>query len=225
MPLLLFDIDGTLLTGLGPYETSLEQAVQEVFNQQVRIDLTHAHGKTDKRILKELLEQHEISFDELSIERCLRRFGKNYSPSKEQTQLIPGVEETIPRLSETHILGLVTGNVREMARKKLRLFSVDGKELNDYFRFGGFGDKYYNRARLITSTVIKGGDEYRWDWGEAYVIGDTPLDIQSVLEASKRLNKGIITIGVTTGRYSGEALQQAGARHVINSLTKLPDLI
>lgn len=229
MPLLLFDIDGTLLTGLGPYESSLEQAIKETFKQEVKIDLTNYQGSTDRTVLRGHLEEAEIfnsTYEQPNreIDQCLKRFGEIY-PAGSETQLIPGVQETIPQLKKQgHVLGLVTGNVEQMARRKLRMFSAKNEELNTYFKFGGFGEESYNRANLVLNAIQRAGN-YDWDGEEAYVIGDTPNDIKAIISAAEALKRTIIPIGVTTGTTTKEQLQQARAQYVLDSLTELPDLI
>jgi len=220
MSLLLFDLDGTILSGLGPYNASLEQAIQETFSKDVKLGFTPTHGKTDRRILKELLEKEDISYSESNINICLTRFGEIYQANHNDINLVPGVISAIPSLSKGNTLGLVTGNVQQMARKKLRLFHINRENLNVYFPFGGFGHESCNRADLVIKAIERGRD-YGWNGIDASVIGDTPLDIQAALEASDRLNRKITPIGVTTGNYPREQLLQAGTEYVIDSLIDL----
>jgi phosphoglycolate phosphatase-like HAD superfamily hydrolase len=47
---------------------------------------------------------------------------------------------------------------------------------------------------------------------EIYVIGDTPLDIQAAHAVE------CTAIGVATGKYDRDALTEAGADHVLDTL-------
>src|SRR6185503_18515418 len=80
-------------------------------------------------------------------------------------------------------LGLLTGNVREGARKKLVHYG-----LWDRFAFGGFGDDHHERcdiaadalaaARLhINGQMNSGTGNGNGQSGQIIVIGDTPNDI------------------------------------------------
>jgi len=226
MALLLFDVDGTLITGLGPYIPSLEQAIREEFKRNIQVNLTTMHGFTDRKILSQILQENAIGFDRSNIDRCLQRFGKIYQADPKKTTLIPDVKETIPELWQQNTLGLVTGNVEEMARKKLRLFDVGGMKLNDYFRFGCFGKYSCERSHLVAYAYARAGQWHRdWKDSPAYVIGDTPKDIEAALDAAGNISEQIIPIGVTTGNSTREQLQQARAHYVIDSLTELSSLI
>ena len=211
MGLYLFDIDRTLLKGLGPYDSSLEQAIKETFQAQTKVDLTPFHGLTDRRILRNILGQHNIPYDEVSIERCLHAFGKIYPETPSGVEIIPGVPETLSRLAQGNQLGIVTGNVEEMARKKLRYFKI-----NENFPFGGFGNEAYERSNLVNFAILSARN-YGWngDWKNIFLVGDTPRDVEAALFA------GVNPVAVTTGTTRREELIAAGARRVIDNLAEL----
>jgi len=220
MSLLLFDVDGTLVKGLGAYESTLKRSIKETFERDVDIDLKGYHGHTDRFILKDLLDRNNVDYDERDISLCLYHFGNNYQANKDDTQIIDGVFLVIPELSLNHDLGLVTGNVGEMARKKLELFHNGIQDLNSYFRFGGFGDESYERSDLVGKAIFNSASYSSNDTMAAnnydiWVIGDTPRDI----EAGKAHDAK--TVGVTTGEYDREALKKAGAYRVIDHLREL----
>jgi len=105
---------------LGPYEASLQTAISQIFQKNTLIDPTPFHGLTDRAILREILKENKINYDENSVDRCLANFGSDYAASCEEVKILPTAEETLLTLKQKgHFLGLVTGNVEEMARKKL----------------------------------------------------------------------------------------------------------
>jgi len=232
MPLLLFDIDGTLLTGsdgtlktgLGPYNSSLEQAIQEVFGREISIDTSNISGKTDRRILIEHLDNQRVIRPVHKVDKCLLRFGEIYQADSSQTVLTTGVEETLPVLREEHLMGLLTGNVEQMARKKLAMFSIDGMKLNDYFPFGGFGNWCYQRSNLVGVAIAEARQyEGRPNLGfnqrhQIYGIDDSPIGVNAIKQA------GAVAIGVTTGENSRQELEQAGAHYVIDNIGELTDM-
>ncbi len=151
MALILCDVDGTLVTGASSYGTTMEEAISRIYHAKVEVDLHQYHGSTDMLVMGDVLRQKGVAYNHTSLDECLRLFGELFPDHPEDITVIPGVLETIPKLWETHILGLVTGNVEAMARKKLRLFQVNDEPLSDYFLFGGFGgtDSHESRADLI----------------------------------------------------------------------------
>ncbi len=70
---------------------------------------------------------------------------------------------------------------------------------------------------LVLVAALRLGVE---DVGRVAVVGDTPLD----LIAGKRAGAGLL-VGVLTGAGDRQALQAAGASHVIGSIGELPSLL
>lgn len=215
MPLFLFDVDGTLVSGLGPYEASLEKAIGSEFGKEVKVDLTNFHGLTDRAILREILKENQTRYDEASIGRCLAYFGEHYVASKEKTTALPFAFYTLKTLSERgEHLGIVTGNVEAMARKKLALC-----DLSKFLPFGAFGEESYNRDDLVAIAMNRAiVREWEGEKNEIYVIGDTPRDIEAAVQA------GVVPIGVATGKATKQDLERAGARKVLSRLIELVDL-
>jgi phosphoglycolate phosphatase-like HAD superfamily hydrolase len=236
MALALFDIDGTMTRGSASFDSSMEKAILETYKTRIPIDLNNFHGYTDRLLLKTVLERDNIPYTPKSLDQCLALFGEIFPIVPGDVTVIPGVLETIPGLARSNLLGLVTGNVEPMARKKLRKFSVDGQTLNDYFPFGGFGsDPHEKRADLIKLAITRAGRalmSYGWSnnnrtrsygWCSIndiiYVVDDTRRGVQAALEA------GVTPIGITTGIYSEEELRAAGAKLIAHSYRDIPGLI
>jgi phosphoglycolate phosphatase-like HAD superfamily hydrolase len=99
---------------------------------------------------------------------------------------LPGVVKLLTTLSERGdvALGLLTGNVREGARRKLAFY-----DLWHWFPFGGFGDDHTDRCGIAAVALeaakthlngsysgnVAGGNNR--PHGEVVVIGDTVHDI------------------------------------------------
>ena len=126
--------------------------------------------------------------------------------------IYPGVRELLEKLSADPrvVLGLVTGNVEACARIKLWQF-----DLHEHFVLGAFGDDHADRveiARLAMERVrdnLKPGQEI----GALFLIGDTPFDVA----AAKSIHA--ISIAVATGKFTVNALETAGADHVLTDLS------
>ena len=209
--LLLFDIDGTLTIG-GPGKTAFGHALERTYGTAGPIVNHDFSGKTDPLLLRELLTAagrapHEIDaglphFWDLYLAELEARIGAD------PVAVLPGVRELIDALTvrEDVHLGLVTGNVRGGAKVKLR--SVG---LWEYFPIGAFGCDHEVRDELPPLALRRA--EAHWDrpfrGEDAVVIGDTPRDVA----CGKAV--GAATVAVTTGRFSAEALERAGADRVL----------
>src|SRR5215813_13075858 len=101
--LLLFDIDGTLLS-CGPQVRGLfKDALLEVYGTAGCCDTYHFHGRTDPRIVLDLLGS--AGWPEAEIRARMPRLRELYLAALEQglrregMRLLPGVEELLERLA------------------------------------------------------------------------------------------------------------------------------
>ncbi len=209
--LLLFDIDGTLTTG-GPGRTAFAHAMQATFGATGPIARHDFAGKTDPRILRELLtaagrDPQEINARQPAFwERYLA--GLEAKLPHDPVTVLPGVRDLIHALAARRdvYLGLVTGNVKGGARLKLR-----SAGLWRHFAVGGFGSDHEMRDELpriaCERAVEHWGRPFRTQ--DAVVIGDTPRDV-----ACGKAN-GAATVAVATGGFSEAELRETGADHVV----------
>lgn len=209
--LVLFDIDGTILTSVrqaweNPFKDAMEQALVESGDpRQIDTSKYRPGGKTDTQIIYEILDQNGL--DEARIGKLLPKVRLRYlSLLKEVTEknpgyvsLKPGVKEL---LEELHghpdvLLGLLTGNFEEGARLKLEVHG-----LNRYFAFGAFGENARQRSELPQRAVdaAKHHQGHPFLAKEIVIIGDTPNDIH----CGRHLH--VRTIAVATGPFTLEQL-------------------
>ncbi len=221
--LVLFDIDGTLLsTYRKGWEEPFTSAIAVTFKEMgipVTIDSSRfrAGGKTDPQIIWELLEGNNVS--EEDFQRAMPQIQKRYLRSlrdkirgPQHVQLKPGVEALLEFLKprEDLLLGLLTGNFEEGARYKL-----ETHKLNHYFPFGAFGDGTKNRSDLPPRAVAEAkrlaGKEFQGK--EIVIIGDTPNDI--ICGRPLRVR----TIAVASSNYNMEDLAAEKPDYLFQDLT------
>ncbi|HEX3556418.1 MAG TPA: HAD family hydrolase [Thermoanaerobaculia bacterium] len=215
MKLILFDIDGTLLS-CGPQVRPLfASALQEVFGTAGDVDGYDFAGRTDPRIVLDLVTGAGVPEEDARakmprmrdlylerLERSLERHGM---------QLLPAVEELLGRLAarDDVVLALLTGNWERGARTKLSRF-----DLNRFFGFGAFGCDGIDRSDLPPVALERAerivGRRFRP--AETLIVGD------SVHDVSCGRAHGIPVLAVATGRTRPEALRAAGADWLIPDL-------
>jgi len=61
MALLLCDIDGTLVRGGSSYDSTMEQAINQVFRKHAPVDLSRFHGYTDRLVMKQVLTENLLT--------------------------------------------------------------------------------------------------------------------------------------------------------------------
>jgi beta-phosphoglucomutase-like phosphatase (HAD superfamily) len=203
----LFDIDGTLLVTGGAGAVAWQRAFRELYGVDADIE-EHTHaGMTDPEIA-EIVFREVIGRDGSEAERA-EAIGAYLSQLEDAVnessgyQVMPGIEELLPRLVERGILlGIVTGNIEAAAHIKLARGN-----LNRFFAFGGYGSDSRDRTELTRKALERGATVAGspLDPATTIAVGDTPRDVKAGHGA------GIEVVGVATGSYTVEELRDAGA--------------
>ncbi len=216
MRLVLFDIDGTLLSASGAGRRAIHRALVDVFGTAGAIDAYDFHGKTDPQIVRDLL--HAAGVPPATVAAREAAFFGRYLECLEAeigdgrlVRLYPGVADLLEALGATAacLVGLLTGNVEGGARIKLRSTGLWPR-----FRVGAFGSDHADRTRLpaIAARRAEQVAGRPFPGADVVVIGDTPLDVGCGRAYGARC------VAVATGRHAVEALAACGADHVFPDL-------
>jgi phosphoglycolate phosphatase len=212
--ILLFDIDGTLVSTGGAGAEAWKRAFEDLHGIPADIGEFTDAGMTDpdvgartfEAVLHRKPTPHELA---QLIQRRLEHLPEAVAESKGY-RVLPGVPDRLKQLSrDGHLLGIITGNGDGAAHIKLQR-----ADLNRWFTFGAYAGAGLERSDIVRQAVERGEAMLGRDVPntEIYVIGDTPLDISAAHEA------GCTAVGVATGHYDVEALRAAGADHVLATL-------
>lgn len=201
--LVLFDIDGTLLSAGRAARESVLTALREVYGWAGSADSHDFSGKTDPQIIRELIlesvgdEQCEALLAR-ALEVYLSELSSRLTP--EAVVAKPGVAAVLERLAATPgvTLALLTGNLEPGARIKL-----EPPGFNSYFPFGAFGSDSADRYQLPTIAVTRAEERtgIRFSGKSIVVIGD------SVHDVGCGRSLGVRTIAVATGPTRAERLE------------------
>ncbi|HSU17142.1 HAD family hydrolase [Longimicrobium sp.] len=215
--LVLFDIDGTLLSAGGAGKRAVHRALMEVFGTVGHIPGYSFAGRTDPEIVRDLLRSADIPDREIdaALPALWFRYVENLHREIHDARVdpLPGVAALLERIEHHHpemVLGVLTGNIREGARIK-----VDAARLGfRRFRVGAFGSDHALRRELPAIAVERARvlNGVGYSGKEIVIIGDTPRDV----ECGEHL--GVRTIAVATGHHPLDELAGTGADHVFADL-------
>ncbi len=222
--LVLFDIDGTLVSSRGGIgRRAISRVMTELHGAPVEVSVEECAGRPDPQIIRRVLERLGRPAEEIdallpaALTRYLDALEAAYSPEA-GAFCYPGVEALLARLGGAPgiTLGLLTGNHVRGARIKLAPFGLDR-----YFPFGAFGSDHEERPALASLAVARAKERTGLDFRgkDVVVIGDTVLDVR----CGRHL--GVTAIAVATGPTGRPELEAEGADLVVDSLEPTPALL
>jgi phosphoglycolate phosphatase len=212
--LLLFDIDGTLITSGGAGETALNQAMLERFGVVDGLGDIVVAGATDSRIARTMLERHGFAASAENITALLDAYLRHLKARLplHPGRVLPGIVRLLDRLKgrEDCRLALLTGNVIRGAEIKLTHYGVW-----DYFEFGAFADDHHDRNELGHFARTRAREKFGVEFPpeEIFVIGDTPRDVECGRAFGAR------TVAIATGNYSREQLAECRPDYLFDDLS------
>ena len=217
MKLVLFDIDGTLITSRGAGRRAMRTAFERIFGTAGGIDHYDLRGRTDTRIVHEVMAA--AGWEAARIKERLDDFFEAYLGGLvaeigegQGVVALPGVVALVEALtaSEDVVVGLVTGNIEEGARIKLLPTG-----LWPHFRVGAYGSDHMDRRHLPPLAARRAhallGREF--PPADLIVIGDTPHDVDCARAC------GAVAVAVATGQYPREALLADKPDHFFEDLS------
>ena len=204
---LLFDVDGTLVTTCGAGRRAIERAFELRHGTKEIVSFSFG-GMTDKAIVRDALLALARPFaTESDLEREMEEMLNFYlevlvdEVARTRIRIHDGMERAIDMAEARKdvALGLGTGNIRKGAEIKLGCVGIYHR-----FSFGGFGDDSIDRPTLLIAGARRGADKLGIPIEDCriVVIGDTPKDVA----AAKAI--GADSIAVATGMHDIAELKQ-----------------
>lgn len=227
--LLLFDIDGTLLSTSGAGMRAMDAAGRDWFGPDFHTRNVPYAGRLDPLIIADILR---LGGAEVTIEN-LARFRRDYAHrlpdelerSRATARALPGVPALLEALARRATpklgIGLLTGNFAETGTLKLTACGLAVER----FAVRVWGDESPSspptRDDLPRVGMIKYARQFGHDLrgDRVVVIGDTPFDVRCAQA------HGCRSLAVATGSHDQAALQQSGATRVVADLSATDDLV
>jgi phosphoglycolate phosphatase len=216
--LVLFDIDGTLLTSMSAGSRALRRAFEDEYADLAFFAAVRFDGKTDPQIVAEL--HTAAGFPDRATPDNIHRLLARYLAHLEvvigesigRVRACPGVPELLDALDarDDVVSGLLTGNVVPGARLKLGAAGIAFER----FAVGAYGSDSAHRPDLPPIAAARAQRYFgRPPHGaEVVIIGDTPADVACGAGINAR------AVAVATGSYSVTELEHTGAYATFSTL-------
>ena len=216
--LVLFDIDGTLMRGAGPYhKEALVRGIRRVTGIATTLDGLATAGTLDRDLIVQMLELQGQSKRKIRpilrqiMSECEKSYLENCT-SDHQRFLCRGVKEILADLkSNGAAMALVSGNLAGIGWRKVELAGI-----RPFFSTGAFASDGRTRARLAQVAqwrALRLGLVAKSS--RVSLIGDHPNDIQ----AAKA--NGYQSVGVATGVVTFEELARSAPDILVRDLSEL----
>jgi phosphoglycolate phosphatase len=209
--LILFDIDGTLLS---VNHQQMRSMIASLFRNMELMLTDHTSvpfaGRTDRAIFSDLLGDRATDHTLFGKVKDSYLSMLTHALDPEWITIHKGVRESIEWCITNQIpYGLLTGNFEQAAFTKLNKAGLD-----HYFDFGAFGCDHTDRNVLPGVALDKARTkfEHPFQASKMIIIGDTPNDVACARYA------GAISVAVTTGPYSFQDLKRYEPDFLIDSL-------
>jgi len=220
--LVLFDIDGTLITDRGAARHAFAAALAATFDYRDDLGRYDFSGRTDPQIAFMILRDAGWKDDDIAARlpqlwsRYLDDLAKSATPDRVRT--LPGILPLLDALQplERVTLALLTGNIEPGARLKL-----GGAKLNEYFPFGAFGSDSAKREELPPIAVERASriDGYRFSGRDVVIIGDSIYDVRCGTPHDAT------TIAIASGKTPAEKLRAENPDHFFESAEAIDELL
>jgi phosphoglycolate phosphatase len=223
MKLVLFDIDGTLITDGGASREAFGHALTATYDYAGDLSRYDFSGRTDPQIATMVLRDAGMP-DGVIDERMpalwrvyLDRLAHNATSAR--VRVLAGMRELVAALAATDgiTLALLTGNIEPGARLKLA-----PAELNAYFTFGAFGSDSPRREELPPIAVERASSTnggHRFRGRDVVIIGDSIYDVRCGVPHDAT------TIAIASGKTSAERLQAENPHHFFHSAEQTEEIL
>ena len=201
---IVFDLDGTLVDTVG----ARIDAWQEAFAER---GLTVSRRRLEPMIgMDGQMLAAEVIGDDAAAEEVDRRAGELFDARNRDPQPLPGARELLDRLDRMD----VTWAIATSSRAEQVTTSVGALALASEPRI--VDGSSVRHAKPAPDLLLRAARELGVAPEATWYVGDSTWDMRAAVAAGMR------AIGVTAGAaVSGEALREAGAHLVIDSLDQL----
>jgi phosphoglycolate phosphatase-like HAD superfamily hydrolase len=217
--LVLFDVDGTLISTGPAARTTFASALHEIYGTSGDVENYAFEGRLDPLIVTDLMRAAGVADETIAarrgdalalyLDRLEAALGERPPVLKPGVLALLDALESVPGL----VLALLTGNLERGARLKLSHAGIWHR-----FTFGVWGDDAPCRDDLgpVALTRARPVTGLSFAASECVVVGDSRHDVACGLSLGAR------AVAVGTGRTALPALAAAGAHALLADFSDTP---
>jgi HAD superfamily hydrolase (TIGR01549 family) len=199
---LLFDLDGTLVDSVYQHVLAWREALEAM---AIELSVWRIHrriGMSGGLFVDALLRETGVTLSAEQIDRLRQLHVEAYLRRMDQVRPLPGARDLLSRLTARSVPWAIatSGSIRT-ARPSLDLLGV-GPDTVVVTR------EDVAHAKPDPDLFLKAAKRLRVEIGHAFVVGDSVWDLLAAQRARA------LGVGVLSGGYGREELQQAGAYRV-----------
>ena len=208
-PVVLFDLDGTLIDSGAIILASMRHASRTVLEREIEDEVLMAavggQGLTEQMRL----------LDPERVDELVRVYREHNEPLHASLEACPGILDVLPALSRGRRLGIVTAKRRTTVQ--LAFDALPG--LEDWFDVV-VGSEDTERHKPDPDPLLHALDRLGADAGGAAYVGDSPFDVRAARAA------GMYAVAVTWGGIHGEErLREEEPDAVVHDAQELLDVL
>ncbi len=217
MPLIIFDVDATLVYSNKLDSKAFAQTYKDIYGRPFpTIDWSTYPHVTDDTILKTVIQQH---FQRPVTKEEREKFKATFKASiienrklkPTEYKIVPGAKEIITLLinDPLYTVGIATGGWKDPAVMKLNFLNIP----TDPLLISG-ADGKETRQEIIEEVIVK-AKRRNASFDRIIYIGDAIWDVKTTRDMK------IPLVGI---RFKGdlETLQKAGVQHVVKNYLDIP---
>ncbi len=199
----IFDLDGTLVDTVYQHVFAWHKALEM---EGIDLAFWRIHrkiGMSGGLFTNMLLRETNLQIDQARIERLRRNHTAAYKELAPSIRLLPGSRELLAALTDAQIpWAIATSGRMETARSALDLLGIDLDKVPVVTR------DQVERAKPDPDLFLTAAERLGVDAETASVVGDSVWDMLAARRARS------LGVGVLSGGYGQDELQQAGAYRV-----------
>jgi phosphoglycolate phosphatase-like HAD superfamily hydrolase len=217
--LVLFDIDGTLLTSGGAGEKALRLALGDRFGVESDLLKIQIAGRTDSGIARQIFAEQGIEGTPENLGKFFDGYLHHLARLLPETpgRLLPGILQLLDKMAALPqvALGLLTGNLQAGAKLKLTHYGVW-----EYFQFGAYADDHHDRNELGRFARNRAEELHGcvFQAEQIFILGDTAHDVACARAI------GAKAVAIATGGCTSEELAKSNPDFLFEDLSD-PDKV